>query len=175
MMQHSAPMQRRTLLKLGVAGGAVLAVAGGGLALLRPGLVDGRLSAGGREVFAAVARAVLDGALPAEPAARQRVLAAHLDRLDDTVAGLPAAARGELSDLLGLLAAAPGRLAFAGLRPAWAEAGVAELQDALQSMRTSRLALRQQAFHALRDLTNAAYYADASTWAAIGYPGPREI
>ena len=40
-------------------------------------------------------------------------------------------------------------------------------------MRESSLALRQQAFHALRDITNASYFADRSTWAAIGYPGPR--
>ena len=35
----------------------------GALSLLQPGLVDGRLSAGGRAVFAAIARAVLDGRL----------------------------------------------------------------------------------------------------------------
>ena len=27
----------------------------------------------------------------------------------------------------------------------------------------------------LRDITNGAYFADRSTWAAIGYPGPREL
>jgi hypothetical protein len=37
------------------------------------------------------------------------------------------------------------------------------------------MALRQQVFHALRDLTNAAYFADASTWAAIGYPGQQAV
>ncbi len=48
----------------------------------------------------------------------------------------------------------------------------AAVTEALQSMRQSSLALRQQAFHALRDITNAAYFAHASTWSAIGYPGP---
>ena len=42
-------------------------------------------------------------------------------------------------------------------------------------MRLSTLALRQQAFHAMRDLINAAWFADPSTWAAIGYPGPRAV
>ena len=37
------------------------------------------------------------------------------------------------------------------------------------------LALRQQAYHALRELTNAAYYADASAWRTLGYPGPSNI
>jgi hypothetical protein len=49
------------------------------------------------------------------------------------------------------------------------------VQSALQAMRSSRLELRQQAYHALRDLTNAAYFADAATWAALGYPGPRSL
>ncbi len=168
-------MQRRTLLKLGLAGAGVLAVAGGGLALLRPGLVDGRLAAAGREVFEAVARAVLDGSLPADAAAQRRALAAHLQRVDDAVAALPPAVRGELSQLLALLGSAPGRVAFAGLVPAWRDAGVAELQAALQGLRLSRLSLRRQTYHALRDLTNAAYYADRSTWAALGYPGPTDL
>jgi len=168
-------MQRRTLLKLGLTGAGVLAVAGGGLALLRPGLVDGRLAPPGREVFGAVARAVLDGSLPADAATQRDALAAHLRRVDDAVAALPPAVRGELSQLLALLGSAPGRVAFAGLVPAWRDAGVADLQAALQGMRLSRLALRRQAYHALRDLTNAAYYADRSTWAALGYPGPTDL
>lgn len=168
-------MQRRRLLKLGIGAAAVLAIAGGGLALLRPGLERGRLAPAGREVFAAVARAVLDGVLPAEASARAAALQAHLQRLDDTIAGFPAATQAELSQLLGLLGSAAGRIAFAGLRPTWADAGVAELQEALQGLRTASLALRQQAYHALRDLTNAAYFADASAWPAMGYAGPKNI
>lgn len=168
-------MQRRTVLKLGLAGAGVLAVAGGGLALLRPGLVDGRLAPAGRAVFEAVARAVLDGSLPADAAAQRQALAAHLQRVDDAVAAFPPAVRGELSQLLALLGSAPGRVVFAGLAPAWGDASVAELQTALQGLRLSRLTLRRQAYHALRDLTNAAYYADRSTWAALGYPGPTDL
>jgi hypothetical protein len=130
------------------------------------------LTLAGRELFAAVARAVLDGSLPSEPSARKAALAAHLERLDATVAGLPAALRSELSDLVALLSAAPGRIAFAGLRTAWPQASVAEMQTALQDMRLSSLALRQQAYQALRDLTYASYYADSATWTQLGYPGP---
>jgi hypothetical protein len=168
-------MQRRTLLKLGVGAAAVLAVAGGGIALLRPGLVDGRLAPAGREVFHAVARGVLDGMLPDDPDARDQALQAHLQRLDDTIAGFPAATQAELSQLLALLASTAGRFALAGLRTAWPQATVGELQGALQSMRTASLDLRQQAYHALRDLTNAAYVADASVWSRLGYAGPSSI
>ena len=166
-------MQRRSLLKLGFLGAAVLAVAGGGLALIRPGLDGGRLGAVGRDVFGAIARAVLDGLLPVDTAARDATLVAHLQRLDATLSGLPAATRAELSQLLALLGSAAGRRAVAGLASDWPAAGVAELQSALQSMRTSRLELRQQAYHALRDLTNAAYFAGPRTWTSIGYPGPK--
>jgi hypothetical protein len=168
-------MQRRTLLKLSFGAAAVLAVAGGGLSLMRPGLVDGHMTAAARSVFHAVARAVLDGTLPTEPAQREAALAGHLKRLDDTLAGFPATTQAELSQLLALLASPPGRVGLAGLHADWPEASVSELQQSLQAMRTSTLLLREQAYHALRDLTNAAYYADPSAWSAMGYAGPRDI
>lgn len=168
-------MQRRSLLKLGIGAAAVLAVAGGGLALLRPGIEGRQLAPVGREVFAAVARAVLDGALPSDAAAQSRALHAHLERLDATVAAFPSATRAELSQLLALLGSAAGRLGLAGLRSDWPDASVDEIQQALQGMRTASLALRQQAYHALRDLTNAAYFADAATWPVMGYAGPRAL
>ncbi|HJV62721.1 MAG TPA: hypothetical protein VJ743_17365 [Albitalea sp.] len=168
-------MQRRTLLKLGIGAAAVLAVAGGGIALLRPGLVNGRMTPASTTVFSAVARAVLDGALPQDAGASDAAIAAHLQRMDDTLAAFPAATQAELSQLLALLSSTAGRVGFVGLRSDWPQASVQDIQDALQSMRTSRLALRQQAYHALRDLTNAAYFADPQTWPLLGYPGPRVI
>lgn len=165
-------MRRRTLLKLGVGAAAVLAAIGGGMALIEPGLeADGRLRPGARRVMSGVARAVLDGLLPAEPRARDVVLAAHLQRLDATLAAFPKATRDELSQLFALLASAPGRMGLAGLRREWGEAGVDEIQQALQGMRLSSLSLRQQAYHGLRDLTNGAYFAEPSTWSALGYEG----
>lgn len=168
-------MQRRTLLKLGIGAAALLAVAGGGIALLRPGLVDGRMTTAGRSVFHAVGRAVLDGSLPAQPAARDAALAALLDRLDETLSGFPAPTQAELSQVLSLLATPAGRIGLAGLRPDWPQASTAEIQSALQGMRTSALALKQQVYHALRDLTNASYYADPQAWSLMGYPGQRPV
>ncbi len=166
-------MQRRTLLRLGLGSAVVLALAGGGLALVEPGLTrDGHLGVGAREVMRHVARAVLDGALPEEPLAQRLALDAQLERLDAAIAQFPPATRAELSQLLALLAAPPGRWSLAGLRPAWEAATVGEIAAALQSMRLSGLALRQQAYHALRDLTNAAWFAERGHWSALGYDGP---
>lgn len=168
-------LKRRRFLKLGVGAAVAFALAGGGIALLSPGMSQGRLTDAGREVFAAVARAVLDGCLPEDAAQRDIALREHMLRLDDALGAFPSQVQSELSQLLALLASAPGRTVLAGLQTPWAQASVSQLQAALQGMRTSSLALRQQAYHALRDLTNAAYFADPQAWALLGYPGPREL
>ena len=154
----------------------LLALAGGGLALLRPGLRDGRLTMSGRELFAAVARAVLDGALPVStPSAQALAVESFLQRLDGTLGGLSPHARAELSQLVALLSTAAGRRALCGLDEDWAVAEVGAVQSALETMRVSVYDMRQQAYHALRDLTNAAYFADPGTWALLGYPGQRTL
>lgn len=168
-------MQRRAWLKLGMASAAVLAVGGGALALIEPGLRKGRLSAPGRAVMAAVARGFLDGSLPTGGGELASAMDGQLARVDALVGALPRHAQGELSQLLALLAGAPGRRSLAGLAPAWSEATVAELQAALQSMRLSRLSLRRQAYHALHDITLGAYFAAPSTWGLLGYPGPGAV
>ena len=169
-------MKRRTLLKLGVASSAALALIAGGVVLLQgPAWRDGRLTESGRSVVSAVARGVLDGSLPTEPGSKQAALAAHLDRMDALLRAMTPATQREVADLLALLALTPGRITLAGLATDWPQAGAAQIQAALQSMRSSGLALRQQAYHALRDLTHAAYFADSSTWVQLGYPGPDKI
>jgi hypothetical protein len=169
-------MQRRTLLKLGVTGSAALALVGGGVALFyEPAWRVDRLTGMGRTVFEAVARAVLDGSLPVDAAALRSALASHLERIDGTLRAMAPATQREVADLLALLALPPGRIALAGLTTDWAYASVAQVHAALQSMRTSRLTLRRQAYHALRDLTHAAYFADSATWTQLGYPGPVKL
>ena len=118
---------------------------------------------------------MLQGALPEDPQVQAAALAQHLQRLQASIAGLSPATRAELSDLLALLSLAPGRLALTGLSTAWPRATVPELQAALQDMRRSGSQTRRQVYQALRDLTNAAWFADAGTWALLGYPGPYRI
>ena len=168
-------MQRRTLLKLGGTAAAVLAVAGGAAAWLEPGWQRGSLSATGREVFVAVGKAVLDKTLPAQEGAREIAISGWLVRVNVLVSALPAHAQKELSQLLALLGNPAGRRTLAGLHSPWPEADVAEVQQALQEMRLSGLALRQQAYAALHDITAGAYFSDPSTWTVLGYPGPLKI
>ena len=150
----------------------MLALGGGSVALWRPGLVAGRLSPEGAGVMRAVALAVLDGVLPTDPQRQQAALQAHMTRLDTAISAFPPSTRSELSQLLALLATPAGRWALAQLSAPWEHATVAQVQAALQSMREASLGLRQQTYHALRKVTAAAYFADRSTWPALGYPGP---
>ena len=153
-----------------------MALAVGGAAwFYAPAWRDGRLTDAGRGVLGAVARGVLDGSLPTLAGPQRAALSSHLDRMDATLRALPAFTQRDVGDLLSLLAQPPGRLALAGLASDWSAADVLQIQAALQSMRSSRLDLRRQAYHALRDLTHAAYFADSSTWVQLGYPGPDTI
>ncbi|HKX95446.1 MAG TPA: hypothetical protein VJM48_12155 [Methylibium sp.] len=180
-MQHWTPMDvaagrvsRRSLLWGGV--GAAGLLLGGGVAWLwRPGLAGGRLTTNGRAVFLAFAAAVLEGCLPTEPGARARSLVDHARHLDETLAALPPPVRGEIGLLLGLLSLAAGRRWLTGLEVDWAEADVPAVQAALERMRASDDVLRLQAYHALRDLNNAAFFAQREHWPLLGYPGPTPV
>ncbi|MGB4115191.1 MAG: hypothetical protein WBK51_01435 [Polaromonas sp.] len=168
-------MQRRTLLKLGATSAALLAIVGGTAALIQPGLERGALTATGREVFRAVGLGVLDKTLPEQAAAKEAALTALVNRIDVLISALPPHAQAELSQLLSILASGAGRRALAGLGTPWANASVAELQTALQDMRVSSLAVRQQAYAALHDITAGAYFSEPATWTLLGYPGPLAI
>jgi hypothetical protein len=169
-------MQRRTLLGLGAAGAALVMIAGGGAALMyERAWRDGRLLTAGRHVLAAVARAVLDGSLPSDTNAQALAIDNHLVRMEATVGAMPQHTQREVADLLTLLALPPLRSTLAGLSSSWEHASVADVHAALQSMRQSSLLLKRQAYNALRDLTHAAYFADASTWPLLRYPGPRAL
>jgi hypothetical protein len=170
-------MNRRSWLGLGLAGSTFIAAGGvaAWVASTAPVWRDARLLGDGRVVMSAVARGVLDGTLPDDVAARQVALEAHLQRMEVAVAGLAPAAQAEFAELLTLLATGAGRRLFASLDVPWRDSTVAQLQEMLQSLRESRLLLRRAAYHALRDLTHAAYFADERTWPLLGYPGPRGL
>lgn len=173
-------LTRRTWLKTGVAGAALLGTAWwlrqpldrwGRSALAQAAPLDAAMA----EVLPALLPLVLAGALPQEPGARQAALARGLDGVRSAVAALSAPAQREVAELFALLTLAPTRIALAGLRRPWAQASEAELQAFLEGWRHSSIGLLRSAYQALHDLMLGAWYADASQWGAIGYPGPPEI
>jgi hypothetical protein len=86
--------------------------------------------------------------------------------------GLPATTRRELDQLFGLLASHPGRW-LAGLD--WERATSEQVAAFLQRWRTSSFDLFVVGYQAMHDLVLGAWYADPSSWAAIGYPGPPKL
>lgn len=168
-------MQRRTLLRLGIAGAGALGLAGSAGWLWRPAWDAGQLTKEGRQLFHAVADAVLDGLLP--EAADQRLLSLNQWEMDfvATVGNLPEGMQREVHQLSALLLSPPGRRWLADLPADWPSATRQQVTDALQSMRSARSALRQQSYHAMRDLCNAAYFANPQRWAMIGYGGQLAI
>lgn len=168
-------MQRRTLLKLGLVSGTVLALAGGAAMLVQPGLVQRRLTDAGRALFIGVGRAILQGTLPPDPAEQRQALEGMADRVDILAQNLPPHVVDELSQLVGLLGSSAGRVALAGLSTGWLEATPEQVSAALNDMRYSRLTLRQQAYQALHEIVGGAYFSEETTWAVVGYPGPQDI
>ena len=163
-------LSRRQFLQTGVAGSVLLACSGW---LNAAGAR--RLSDAERDMLAAVAGVLLDGALPQEGAARQQLVARTVDGIARAVAGLSLATQKEIGELFGLLVLAPTRMVLAGVGRPWREASAAEVGEFLASWRGSRLLLLQSAYAALHDLTFGAWYAQPDSWEAIGYPGPPEV
>ena len=88
---------------------------------------------------------------------------------------VPPAMQAEVDELLTIAGSSVGLMALVGLTTPWATATAEQIQSALRGMRDSSLAPRQQAYHALRDLTSGGYFADESTWAVMDYAGQRPV
>ncbi len=164
-------MRRRTFLKAGLIGGAVLAAAGGAALWLKPAARDASTSEEARLVLRAVIPALLAGALPVDRTAQARE--ATLERTLAAIARLPPPTRLELGELFALLASTPGRW-LAGVDD-WETAGVEQATRFLQRWRTHPFDLLQAGYQALHDVVLGPWYADESTWPAIGYPGPPKL
>jgi hypothetical protein len=166
---------RRQFLKAGLVGGAALAALGTYYAMRREKSEPGRLGANERAIIAAVVPVILAGVLPASGDERRRAIVKTADGVGVAIAGLSASAQREIAELFGLLGVAPARMLVAGVWPSWENASAADIAAFLERWRTSRFALLRSAYAALHDLVLGAWYGDAGSWAAIGYPGPPEV
>ena len=165
-------MQRRSFLKAGVLGAIALA-AGGALyrQLNPPQLERYALDAGARTIVAVLVPAIAGPVLPQEAAARRAAIDGAVQRVAGAIAGLPLTTQKEVADLFALLSLAPARRLLTGIGD-WQSATPQQLAEFLQGWRSHRLAMLQTAYQALHDLVLGAWYADPSSWTALGYPGP---
>ena len=118
----------------------------------------------------AIARVMLDGALPNDGAALD--VAVH--GIEVAIAGLPLAVQGEVQQLFGLLEFPLTRRIVAGVGP-WDRASDSEIQAFLQRWRTSNALLLRSGYAALHQLVMAGWYGNDEAWPRIGYPGPPRI
>ncbi len=167
-------MTRRTLLRRGIFGGALLALGSiGGLALWptrtlhRPRRALKVLDERGFAIVGAIAARTV-GSPHADP-----VEIAH--GVDNELTYASPESQNEIKQLLLLFESAAAGLIFdARVRP-FSHLGADEQDAVLNAWRFSRLAVRRSGYTALRKATQAAYYASPSCWAEVGYPGPPQI
>jgi hypothetical protein len=182
-VEHSQPslpdpsLSRRSLLKKGLLGGALLAVGGGAVLAFRPGRLVA-VPAEGLRVFSAREYAVLDGV--ARRFIRPRAGWPTVDEIgvplavDRIAARTEASVQKELKQLLGLFEnGLAGFLLGGRTRPFTALDGPTQ-DRVLEEWRDSRLALRRTGFAALRTLVLAGYYQSPRVWKPLGYPGMPE-
>jgi hypothetical protein len=166
---------RRSLLKRGVLGGALLAAGGAGFLALRTGK---RVPPppDGLRVFSEHEFAVLDALahrlvapLPGWPTVEEVGVARAVDRIAERV---EPSVQAELKQLLGLFDNALAGFVFGGRTEPFTALDAAAQDRVLVEWRDSRVALRRTGYNALRTLVLAGYYQSPLTWKPIGYPGP---
>ena len=168
---------RRSLLKRGLVGGALLAAGGAGFLAWRPGRRV-PAPAAGLHVFSEAEYGVLDalahrliGSLPGWPSVEEVGVALAVDRIAERA---EPSVRAELKQLLGLFDNALAGFLFGGRTEAFTALPPAAQDRVLEEWRDSRLAVRRTGYNALRTLVLAGYFQSPLTWKPIGYPGPDE-
>jgi len=167
---------RRSLLKRGLFGGALLAAGGAGFLALRGGRrVPGPLD--GLRVFSDAEYAVLDalaprlvGTLPGWPSVQEVGVAKAVDRIAERT---EPSVQAELKQLLGLFDNALAGFLFGGRTAPFTALDAAAQDKVLEEWRDSRVALRRSGYNALRTLVLAGYYQSSLAWRPMGYPGPQ--
>ena len=169
-------MNRRKFIKTGLIGSVVLAAGGAWVvwrdlreADRRPG--HDRVAA----IVGAIAPVLLAGTMPDDPAQRGPAVARVATGVNEVIAGFPPAIAAEIEDLFRLLDIGVARRTLAGVSSEWSQAGPGEVKAFLEHWRTSRIGLLQAGYFALHDLVLGAWYADPSTWEALGYAGPPNV
>jgi len=159
-------MNRRTFLRRGMAGGAVLILGAGGLAAIptkdvaTPTRALVVLSKRSFQVLVAFATRVL-------PWGSDAVKVVH--GVDDMLRCAPSEAHRDFNDLLGLFENALPGLIFDGRVLPFTRLSPAAQDAVLRHWRDSRVEVRRTGYQALRRICLAVAYTDEALWPPIGY------
>ncbi len=175
-------ISRRELIKTGVAGAAVLALAqcapksSATAPLWTDTAYDYRvLDATQRGIVAAIAAVMLAGALPAQSGAGESPLTLAVRGVDTAIAGLTPSVQGEVQQLFGLLSNPVIRPLATGLWVGWGDAKASDVAAFLTRWRFSGITLFRSGYDALHQLVMAGWYGNDAAWPHTGYPGPPRI
>lgn len=165
---------RRSVLKRGLFGGALLAV-GGATALAFRGTKPSPLPPEGLKVFDQIEYSVMDAfsrrvVRPTRgPSVEEIRVAFNADRV--LVRASPDVQR-ELKQLLKLFENALVGFLFAGQVRPFTQLSPEAQDRVIHDWAHSRLEIRRTGYQALRTIALASYYGTDATWPAASYPGP---
>ena len=166
-------LNRRTFLKYGIAGAALMSVGGLGLGLRATVMRTPQqplrvLSLRQYAILAAIAETLCPGDDDL-PTAIDLQVPEKVDALLDSIHPVNAA---EFIQLLQLMENALTGLAFDGRITPFSASTPEQRSKALNGWRTSRWQFRRMAFVAVSGLCMASYWSDPKTFAYVGYDGP---
>ncbi|HKI98657.1 MAG TPA: hypothetical protein VKB51_09315 [bacterium] len=127
-----------------------------------------------RPLAGAVVEALLDWALPPDPAARKEAVERSVLGADRYFASYTPAVQDEARQALDLLELAPVRW-LGGLWSDWSVAEPAAVNRYLEGLRRGRLNLSRQVYRLLEGIATVGWYSQTAAWPGIGYPGPPDV
>jgi hypothetical protein len=170
-----AGQSRRSFLKRGLVGGAVLALGGGTALFLRPGK-EWALPAEGLQVLSpreyAVVMALAERMVPTGadwPSLDAMKVGVNADQI---LSRAQESSIKEMKQLLNLFENALPNLLFGGRLSPFTQMSGPEQDEVLKEWAFSRLSIRRTGYTALHNLVVAGYFVKPETWPAAGYPGP---
>ena len=179
MTTLTAPaLSRRSLLKIGVLGGAVLATAGVTVALVdrfasAPAQGHLALRPADLPILAALVPVMLEGAV--EPTRLSDAARNTIQGLDHQLAHLSPEMLKLTRQMLDVLALPVTRGPLTGIWGGWESASPEAVRHFLARWENSALALLRMGHASLLQLVMMAWYAQPESWAHCGYPGPPTV
>jgi hypothetical protein len=178
----SLRLTRGELIRTGIAGAAVLALANCARSNAPaqppfddPGYTYAILTPSEREMMAAIAGTMLAGALSDPAGGAPAPLVQAVRGVDVALAGLPPAPLEEFQQLMGLLEFPVTRAFAAGIWGDWRDASPREIAAFLERWRFSGTLLFRTGYQALHTIVMAAWYGNGASWPRIAFPGPPAI
>lgn len=172
---------RRTFLKTGIAGSALLflgrwlpeARAAGEVAVQK--LAFANLTAADAAALTRIIPVMLSGALPQVREQADVVVGEILHGIDVAIGYQPPIVRAEIRDLFGLLTKTILRALIVGIWGSWKNASDEDVRKFLANWHNSHLGMLRSAYIGLNNLIVGSWYGNPRSWPRIGYDGPPKI